>query len=264
MAASHSGEDRHVSVVEGLLRRGALPVSALSCGTHAPYDAETAERLIRDGEPLTPLRHNCSGKHAGMLLFASTSGWPTQTYWHRDHQVQRAVLHSIAVATDVAVDKIALATDGCGVPTLGMPLRALARAFARLAAGSDETLRRISDAMTAHPELVGGERRRLDTALMRARPGLISKAGAEGIHAVALREGTVAGRGPLGMALVVEDGDAARRASGVAACAALRQLGVLDAAALAALDQFAEPRVLDPRGNVSGSVRAPFSLEPVS
>ena len=55
--------------------------------------------------------------------------------------------------------------------TFGMPLRGLALAFARLADPSgveDPPLRaaleRIRDAMMAHPELVGGERREFDTA----------------------------------------------------------------------------------------------------
>ena len=64
------------------------------------------------------------------------------------------------------------ATDGCGVVTFGMPLRGLALAYARLADPSavpDPVLRasleRIRDAMMAHPEMVAGERRRLDTAI---------------------------------------------------------------------------------------------------
>jgi L-asparaginase II len=66
MAASHAGEDRHARTVQALLRAGGLTREVLACGTHPPFDRETAERLLRDGEPPSPLRHNCSGKHAGM------------------------------------------------------------------------------------------------------------------------------------------------------------------------------------------------------
>ena len=76
-----------------------------------------------------------------------------------------------------------------------MPLRGLATAFARLAdpsAVADPPLRsaltRIRDAMMEHPELVAGERRRIDTALMRAFPKrIVSKGGAEGVLALACR-----------------------------------------------------------------------------
>ena len=44
--------------------------------------------------------------------------------------------------------------------------------------------------MMAHPELVAGERRRIDTALMRAYPTrIVSKGGAEGVLAMGLPPG---------------------------------------------------------------------------
>ena len=265
MAASHSGEDRHARTVQALLRAGGLTREVLACGTHRPYDRETAERLIRDGEPPSPLRHNCSGKHTGMALHAKAAGWRVETYWQPDHPVQQLALDTVAALTDVPRDRIDLATDGCGVVTFGIPLRGLALAFARLADPSgvkDEALRsaleRIRDAMMAHPELVGGDRRNLDTSLMRAAPGaLVSKGGAEGVLAIA-----ILGEEPRGLAIKVEDGDAAHRARSAAAVAALRQLGALDVAAATdrTLAPFASPPIVDPRGDPSGEVRVAFSL----
>src|SRR5690606_21904334 len=188
MAASHSGEDRHVRLVQEILRRAGLTSAVLQNQVHAPYDTETAHRLLRDGERPNALRGNCSGKHAGMVLFAKASGWPMETYWHPDHPVQRQALETISALSDVPVEEIVQAVDGCGVVTFGMPIRGLAVAFARLAdpsAVADPPLRaalaRIRDAMMSHPELVAGERRRIDTALMRAYPmRVVSKGGAEG------------------------------------------------------------------------------------
>ena len=269
MAASHSGEDRHVRTVQALLRVGGLTREVLACGTHAPFDRETAERLIRDGEPTSTLRHNCSGKHAGMALHAKAAGWPVETYWQPDHPIQQAALETVAAMSDTTADSIATATDGCGVVTFALPLRGLALAFARLADPSgvaDPALRsavkRIRDAMMAHPEMVGGERRRLDTALMRAAPGkAVAKGGAEGVQAVGVLPAVHArGDGSMGLALKVEDGDGARRARDVAICAALSQLGVLDDAALQRLGPHAAPPVTDPRGEISGEVRVAFSV----
>jgi L-asparaginase II len=115
----------------------------------------------------------------------------------------------------------------------------------------------------AHPELVAGERRMLDTDLMRAAPGrLVAKGGAEGVQAVGVLAGAHArGAGAIGLALKVEDGDGARRGRPAATVAALRQLGALDEEAVAArLADFASPPVRDPRGEPSGEVRAAFSL----
>jgi L-asparaginase II len=270
MAASHAGEDRHARTVQALLRAGGLTREVLACGTHPPFDRETADRLLRDGEPPSQLRHNCSGKHAGMALHAKAAGWPIETYWQPEHPIQVAALETVAAIADVPVEKVACATDGCGVVTFGLPLRGLALAFARLADPSgvaDGALRaaleRIRDAMMAHPELVAGERRMLDTSLMRAAPGrLVSKGGAEGVQAVGVLDGAQERtRGAVGLALKIEDGDGARRGRSTATIAALRQLGALDEEVVATrLAELSSPPFRDPRGEPSGEVRAAFTL----
>jgi L-asparaginase II len=204
-----------------------------------------------------------------MALHAKAAGWPVETYWQPDHPIQQLALETVAVLSGVPAREIVQATDGCGVVTFGLPLRGLALAFARFADPSgvaDASLRaaleRIRDAMMAHPEMVGGERRQFDTSLMRAAPGrLVSKGGAEGVQAVALPAGGhTRGRGAIGLAVKVEDGDGARRARSVTTIESLRQLGALDQAAITRLTDFASPPILDPRGERSGEVRAAFEL----
>ena len=273
MAASHSGEDRHVRLVQEILRRAGLTSSVLQNEIHAPYDTETAHRLLRDGEKPTVLRGNCSGKHAGMVLFAKASGWPIDTYWHPDHPIQRLALETISALSDVPIEDIATATDGCGVVCFGMPLRGLATAYARLAdpaAVADPPLRsaltRIRDAMMEHPELVAGERRRIDTALMRALPKrIVSKGGAEGVRAMGLPPGALPasapfGDGPMGIAAKIEDGNQGGRAADAASVAILRQLGLVTDPLAGPLVDYAAPPILDPRGGRSGDVRAVFRL----
>ena len=122
-----------------------------------------------------------------------------------------------------------------------MPLRGLAIAYARLADPSavadgplSDALRRIRDAMMAFPELVAGEHRRIDTAIMRAFPRrIVSKGGAEGVLAMGLPPGALPerapyGDGPIGVAAVVEDGNAAARAGDVTSVELLRQLGLVE------------------------------------
>jgi len=274
MAASHSGEDRHVRLVQEILRRAGLTRTVLHNQVHPPYDAETARRLIRDGEEPTVLRGNCSGKHAGMVLFAKASGWPIDGYWDADHPVQRMALETVSALSDVPIEDVETAVDGCGVVTFGTPLRGLATAFARLAdpsAVADRPLRaallRIRDAMMAHPELVAGTRRRIDTALMRAFPSrVVSKGGAEGVLAMGLPPGALPagapfGSGPMGVAARIEDGNWARRAGDVVSVDALRQLGMATDPPPRELEDFAEPPILDPRGEVVGEVRPAFRLK---
>ena len=273
MSASHNGEDRHVRLVQEILRGAGLTSAVLQNQVHAPYDTETAQRLLRDGEKSNALRGNCSGKHAGMVLFAKASGWPIDTYWQPDHPVQRLALETVSALSDVPIEEVATAVDGCGVVTFGMPLRGLATAFARLAdpsAVADPPLRsaltRIRDAMMEHPELVAGERRRIDTALMRAFPKrIVSKGGAEGVLALALPPGAVKppgpfGAGPMGIAAKIEDGNLARRAGDVTAIAIIRQLGLAGDPLPGPLAEYASPPIVDPRGASSGTVRSTLRL----
>jgi L-asparaginase II len=273
MAASHSGEDRHVRLVQEILRRAGLTSAVLHNQVHAPYDTETAQRLLRDGEKPTVLRGNCSGKHAGMVLFAKAAGWPIEEYWKPEHPVQRQALEVVSAVSDVPIEEIVTAVDGCGVVTFGTPLRGLAVAFARLAdpgGVADPLLRsaltRIRDAMMSHPELVAGERRRIDTALMHAYPKrVVSKGGAEGVLAMGLPPGAVGSRAPFGaapfgVAAKIEDGNLARRGGDVTSVEVLRQLGLVTAPLPDALDGFVHPSIVDPRGQETGSVRAVFRL----
>ena len=75
--------------------------------------------------------HNCSGKHAGMLLACVRAGWNVETYRRRSNPLQRRVRSAVERATDI--EDLVIGIDGCGVPVHGMPLQAMATLFARLA-----------------------------------------------------------------------------------------------------------------------------------
>jgi L-asparaginase II len=194
--ASHLADPDQLAAAQSLLARAHAREDDLECGP--------------EGKPPSRLKHNCSGKHAGMLALCRARGWPTKGYRLPEHPLQRELLAEVEAAAGVAVTTTAV--DGCGVVTFALPLEAMARAFARL-----ETLdagERIAAAMRARPELIRGERA-ADTMLMRALPGWIAKGGAEGLMCAA--------GGGLGVALKVEDG--AARALRPALSALLGRLG---------------------------------------
>jgi L-asparaginase II len=253
MCASHSGEARHQAAVADLLARAGCDVGELRCGTHAPYVYDAL------GEPpppppYSPLGHNCSGKHAGMLAHCALRGWSRDDYLDPAHPLQIAIRETVAGAAGVAPDALAMGVDGCSAPNYAMPLAALARAFARLAArdAADASMRALADAMTAHPEYVAGVRRG-DLALMQAGRGAwIAKAGAEGMQALGLRDG-------LGVAIKVSDGSG--RAIVPIAIAVLEALGALDAAARNELAPRAVPVLHNARGVAVGRVRPVVVLD---
>ena len=198
-SASHLADEAQLAAVRALLAKTPAEVDELECGP--------------EGNPPSPLNHNCSGKHAGMLALSRANGWPSAGYRLGDHPVQQAMLAVHAEAAEVEPDEIPTGVDGCGVLTFALPLERMAHAFARLEwlEGGE----RIAEAMREYPELIRGPSA-TDTRLMRALPGWIAKGGAEGLLCAA-------GHG-IGVALKSADGNG--RALGPAAAAFFAQLGL--------------------------------------
>ncbi|MDA0674816.1 MAG: asparaginase [Proteobacteria bacterium] len=252
--ASHSGGVVHVAAVGAWLARLGLADGDLACGPQFPRDPEEAQRLVRAGKTARRAHNNCSGKHTGFLATALHLGEPIAGYEQPDHPVQRRIAAVLQDMTGESLSHAPRGIDGCGIPVIGVSLKGLARAMARMAAPDRlappraAAIRRIVRAMAAHPHLVGGEAR-FDTAAIQAGAGaFVTKTGAEGVHvAIIPRRG-------LGIALKIDDG--AGRAAEVAMVEALRRSGALDEAAEAALVPFAPAAVRSWMEDVAGHIRA--------
>jgi L-asparaginase II len=179
--ASHEADPEQLEAVKLLLARSWSSEDDLECG---PVDGSR-------------LRHNCSGKHAGMLAVCAARDWPRKSYRLESHPLQQELRARVAEATGVGPD-LPTAIDGCGVPTFALPLHRMASAFARLAAAGLEGSDRIAAAMTGKPELVEGQGRTA-TEVMKELPGVVAKGGAEGLLCVGYPDG-------VGFALKCEDG----------------------------------------------------------
>ena len=198
--ASHEATPEQLRLVASLLARAGAREDELACGE---------EHGSKSG-------HNCSGKHAGMLLA------------------------TVAAAAGVSPGEIPTAVDGCGVPTFALSLEAMAHAFARLVRRELPGSEPVVAAMLAHPDLVGGPQA-ADTAIMRARPGAVAQRGAEGVLCAALPDGT---------AVAVKVVDGANRAAGPALAALL---GIQDLAERPIFNSRCEQvGRLFPRSKISG------------
>jgi L-asparaginase II len=225
------------------------PEIAIACASHLarPEQLEPVRRLLERAEASeddlecgpepTRIEHNCSGKHAAMLLLCRERGWPTRDYRLAEHPCQQAMLAEVAAAAEAAPARIGLAVDGCGVPTFALPLERMAHAFTRLA--GLEGGARVERAMAAFPELIRGPLA-ADTLLMRTLPGWVAKGGAEGLLCAASPDG-------LGLALKAEDGST--RALRPALAAFLGRLGL-------ASGELGVVEVENSRGERVGELRA--------
>jgi L-asparaginase II len=277
LCGSHSGTDAHMEVLTGIQSKAGVQESDLLCGVHPLTHPPTVEAMRLRGEMPTQNRHNCSGKHSGMLAFARMRGQPISDYLNPGHPVQRSIVETFAALCGLPVDEIEMGIDGCSAPNFAVPLRNAARALAILCdprglpAGRASACRRITQSMMAFPDMVAGPGR-FDTLLMEICKGkLISKAGAEGYQVLGIMPGVLSpDSNGVGIAIKIADGDLSiqkadgstyNRARPAVALEVLRQLGALSAKELAALEEFGPIKpITNWRKVVVGELRPAFSL----
>ncbi|HIK18847.1 MAG TPA: asparaginase [Leptolyngbyaceae cyanobacterium M33_DOE_097] len=203
ICSSHRGKIEQVRQVFKILWRCDIDPSALQCP-------------IPPGK-ISPLEHNCSGKHAGMLAVCQQRNWLMSDYLQRSHPVQQLILNKVAEMLRMPAEEFIGARDDCGAPTYFLQLGQIAWLYAQLAAGSSLDLERIARAMIHHPTMISGEGE-FDTTVMQLTNGeLISKSGAEGIQCI--------GRVGEGMGLAIKVADGAKRAKHAVAVHLLKQMG---------------------------------------
>lgn len=246
-AGSHHGHPDHRDLVTHVLDGAGLSPEDLQTPPALPTQDWARDEVLRSGGGPEPLHHNCSGKHAAMLVACVAAGWDTTTYRDPDHPLQERIRAATERATGVPVTHVGV--DGCGAPLFSTTLAGLARvgatvgragAEADVGAGADSedgatgsgdggtgersdadtalvrALGAVGAAMHAQPWAVAGTGV-VDTVVMEALPGVVAKGGAEGVMLL----GTANGHG---VAVKVLDGSG--RAAMPAALALLAAAGI--------------------------------------
>ena len=250
--ASHGGEPGHVQTANDWLDRIGLGPDDLECGGHLPYYQPATAALLRSGDTPSAVHNNCSGKHVGFLTTAMHLGEPTHGYSRPDHPVQRRVRQTLEDLSGEKLVDAPTGIEGCGIPVIGLSLRATAYAMARLGSPQDLPVKRaracerVAQAMTNAPFMVAGSKRFCTEVMRVTGSDVIVKTGAEGFFTAALPT-----RG-FGVALKIDDG--AGRAAEVAMGAILRYLKVLDDLAVQSLSEQLEPSVQNWTGTLVGRI----------
>ena len=252
--ASHNGEPTHVDLVNEWLSTLKLDVSYLECGAELPIHQASAYNLMGEGYAPTRAHHNCSGKHLGMLSTCCHEKLGTKNYRLYQHSVQQRWIKDMERFCSVRTEQLPWGYDGCGIPTLAMPLQRLALGMARFADPSElpredqEAVSKITDAISEQPYYVAGKER-LCTALMKQlAPRVVAKIGAEGVYAASIPE-----RG-LGIIIKLDDGH--MPAVDVVLGAVLYVLGELDDSSFEALQEYVAPTMNNSRGEPVGRMEA--------
>lgn len=272
LCASHTGTDEHFEVLSSIQAKIHITQDNLLCGVHPPTDLSTRKALRNRNETPTPNRHNCSGKHTGMLAQAKLVQASLENYIDFDHPIQERILRTFGEMCEVDPKEISRGIDGCSAPVFAIPLQKAAFGYAQLCDPRNlspqraSACRTITAAMLAHPDMVSGSGK-FDTRLMEATSGkIVSKGGAEGYQQIGIMPNALKPGSPgMGIAIKISDGDAHNRARPAVALEILRQLGAITPQELETLsDNGPRFAVKNWREIVVGEAYPLFNLEKTS
>jgi len=175
--ASHNGAAEHIEAAQSLLSESEWGLM------QTPLDTP----LVQFGRQVRRPRrwfNNSSGHHAAILKGCRLKGWNRAGYTLPSHPVFKAHLAVVRRSLGEDWEPLRIARDGDGLPTVSMTVNELARCYASLVKHRDEDW--IWEAMTRHPDLVGGFNR-LDTTIIKSCGGkVIAKEGADGLLGMAI------------------------------------------------------------------------------
>ena len=197
---SHSGSKLHIREAFKILWEYDIDVNNLKCPK----------------PKISPLEHNCSGKHVAFLATCKKMNWPLDSYLKGDHPLQIEIFRIVSELLNIPISEIIAERDDCGAPTLYLKLLEMAKLYSLLSSSDNAELEQISRAITTNPIMIS-DHNRFDTEVIQASHGqLISKGGAEGIQCICkVNEG-------IGLAIKVEDGS--KRAKHAVGLHLLKQL----------------------------------------
>lgn len=248
--SSHSAESIHTATVSAWLRNIGLGEQDLECGPHPPMNETAAAALIRGGIEPGRVHNTCSGKHTGMLTTCRFLDEPTHGYIEPEHPAQQRWFDTLGEMSGADLRRLPADRDGCGIPVVAMPLRAIATAFARVAAPDDlapargAAIDRLGVAIADNPPMIAGSGRLCSELIALTGQRLLIKSGAQGIYTASLAE-----QG-LGIALKIDDGSG--EAAEVALLDLLNRLGALHSDELEALAARRRMPITNTVGRITG------------
>lgn len=215
--ASHAGEDRHVVLVDSILKKIGLTEKDLLCPAEEPLSLQARQGLLLSGKNPSKLHSNCSGKHALMLAACVKNGWNIKNYDSVEHLLQKHILSKVAEFAETEEFNIPVSTDGCGLPVCALSLKQLCISFLNIFLNPKYNI--IRHAFEQYPYIIGGDGR-LDSEIINASSGkLIAKVGAGGLIAVVNPE--------VKQAVAVKIADASMQARAIVTVEYLKKIGWL-------------------------------------
>ena len=116
--ASHSGTNQHIALVRSILNKADLDESYLKCPAAKPLDERDFDGKIKS------VYHNCSAKHALMLVISKLNGWDLSNYTDVSHPIQKLIYKRHLELSGASFAKISF--DGCSAPVFALKIDEIA------------------------------------------------------------------------------------------------------------------------------------------
>jgi L-asparaginase II len=251
--ASHNAEPIHVDTVKAWLKRMDISEKLLACGPQPTMLRDDIKKLIEAHQNYTSIHNNCSGKHSAMLANCKFQGLDCDHYHEHEHKIQKDVLNRLEFLGNCSLRQAPWGIDGCGIPTVVMPLKSLALASAQMAGSKtrDEAInqasKKILHAVKDNPYLLAGKARFCTALIETTRGRILAKVGAEGVYTAFYPEKS------LGLAIKVPDG--ALRAVEPALFGVLQKLNWLEKAEIESLKKYENFQIMNTQGKKVGFIQ---------
>ncbi len=243
LCGSHNGEKEHIAVVQSILNKIGLDKTSLKCGPQYPTLTEDKNALIKADIAPEDIHNNCSGKHSGFLALCVFKGYDIDSYLDSTHPIHQEILQLVSDFHDYPVEKIATGLDGCSAPIFSLPVYNQAIAYMKLvnpvmfSPARQKAINRLTDAVTAYPNMIAGKNRYCTELMAEAKGSLIGKTGADGVYSLGIK-----GRS-YGICIKIDDGLMGPQYA--IAQKVVEQLNILESESLKKLESYIEHPIIN-------------------
>ena len=114
--SSHSGEKKHLMILEKWIKKLGINYDNLECGIHNPLNQNSSDKLLISGNKPTQLHNNCSGKHLGMISGCIANKMKIKNYTKLAHPYQKLIKSILEEFMEFKIKKKHIGIDGCSLP----------------------------------------------------------------------------------------------------------------------------------------------------
>lgn len=257
-SGSHLGEAFHMEALKSIMQKADLREEDLIMLPAAPGSAAANEARMRAGLPKSKLCHNCSGKHAALMLIQRELGGDVRDYWKIGSRGETEVLRAMSALSEYPADKVRIGVDGCGVPVFAFPMKNIATAYKNLACIDtieDDTLRAAAERYVPrihnYPHMMRGTG--FLCSLINHDANIVAKGGAAGVYGLGLKKER------LGISFKLKDGTEA--VWPLLLREIFRQIGYFNAETDAMLQSLHSGVIVNDNATPVGEVKTVFALE---